>query len=303
MKQLLHHIIATLSPEYEQAEAREMAYWIIEECYGYTRSDIMCERYAHVSDCKDNTNFWNTQENREKIHQILHRLLLHEPLQYIFGHTLWNGLDLLVTPATLIPRPETADLLPLIMNPASCINHHASCIDHHASCIDIGTGSGCIAIAAKLAHPDWEVYACDISEEALEVAKENARRNGAEVHFFRCDILAQDAADVVAKNMPDAQHVIVVSNPPYICDSERITMEDNVLQFEPHSALFVPDNDPLLFYRRIAELRLGEQLCFEINERFGSLTCAMLRELGYEDVSLHRDMFEKDRFVCAKNPL
>lgn len=291
MKQLLRHITTTLSPEYGQEEAREMAYWIIEECFGYTRSDIMCERYAHDSDCKDNTNFWNTQENSEKIHQIVHRLLLHEPIQYIFGHTLWNSLDLLVTPATLIPRPETADLI-------SLCNHHASC-----TLLDIGTGSGCIAIAAKLAHPDWEVYACDISEEALTVAKENARRNGADVHFFCCDILAPNAMDVIAKYLPCAEHVTIVSNPPYICDSERVTMEDNVLQFEPHSALFVPDTDPLLFYRRIAELKLGEYLCFEINERFGTLTCAMLRELGYEDVSLHQDMFHKDRFVCAKNPL
>ena len=156
--------------------------------------------------------------------------------------------------------------------------------------LDIGTGSGCIAIALKKARPMWKVYGLDISEEALAVAKRNAAHNQAEVLFSRKDILSDEIGDFD----------IIVSNPPYICEQEKESMERNVLDYEPASALFVPDSDPLLFYRRIASLRKAPLLFFEINEAYSRETTEILRAFGYTDIHLINDIYGKPRIVSGQ---
>jgi release factor glutamine methyltransferase len=189
------------------------------------------------------------------------------------------GLDLRVTPATLIPRPETAELVEWVKEKA----------DHHQALrvVDIGTGSGCIAIALKRACPLWDVTGVDISVEALTIAQENAKRNQVQVAWKQLDILFEklDFID------------IIVSNPPYICHKEKAEMDARVLDHEPHSALFVPDTDPLLFYRRIAEMKAARNLFFEINEAYGKEVCDMLKELGYQHITLKCDIYGKERMV------
>lgn len=270
MKQLIDYIISELRGFYPEEELRELAYWIIEESTGMTRTQIL-------TDCKDTQNISNMEI-------ILQKLRAHEPIQYVFGHTEWKGLDLRVTPDTLIPRPETAELVEWVLQEADR--------DKPLSVLDIGTGSGCIAIALKKAAPKWQVTGLDISEEALAVAKENAIRNKVEVNWQQADILSP-----IANNpLPIAD--IIVSNPPYICDSEKKDMDARVLDYEPHSALFVPDTDPLLFYRQIASLASSLSLVFfEINEAYGNEVCAMMEQMGYSDVQLKNDMYGKPRMV------
>ena len=211
------------------------------------------------------------------------RLLHFEPIQYIFGHTLWCGLDLKVTPATLIPRPETAELVDKVAAEGDGLAP--------LRVLDIGTGSGCIAVALKQRHPEWQVTGIDISAEAIEVAKENAVRNHVEVNFLQADIFSDFNGDFD----------LVVSNPPYICEKEKTDMRPNVLQYEPHTALFVLDNDPLRFYRRIASLHLGRHLFFEINEAYPNELCNMLAESDYTDIQVMNDIYGKPRIIQARS--
>ena len=278
MKELINHITAQLATVYPEDEAQALAWWIMEEETGLSRSQML-------TGCKGTTNFAHVQE-------IVERILHFEPIQYIFGHTLWNGLDLKVTPATLIPRPETAELVETIVNKfnrQSIVNRQSS--NRQFRVLDIGTGSGCIAIALKKAHPEWQVTGIDISEEAIEVAKENAKRNGVEVEFLVADIFNLQSP------ISNLQYDIIVSNPPYICENEKASMRPNVLNYEPATALFVPDNDPLKFYRRIAELKLGKHLFFEINEAYPDELSAMLSELGYTDIQITNDIYGKPRII------
>ena len=267
MKQLINHISSLLEAAYPPDEAQALAWWIVEEETGLSRSQLLCG-------CKDTAFSPHMQT-------IVDRLLHFEPIQYIFGHTLWCGLDLKVTPATLIPRPETAELVEQVESRKWKVQG--------VKVLDIGTGSGCIAIALQKAHPDWQVTGIDISEEAIAIAKENAKRNHVEVDF--------QVADIFDFN---GDFDIVVSNPPYICESEKANMRRNVLDYEPASALFVPDSDPLLFYRRIAELKLGKYLFFEINEAYPAEMEVMLRENGYTDIQITKDIYGKPRIIEAR---
>lgn len=269
MKQQINYIISQLRGYYPAEELHELAYWVVEETTGITRTEILIGR-------KDTKNIPNLEI-------ILQKLRAHVPVQYIFGHTEWMGLNLHVTPATLIPRPETAELVAWVLQSASSKTH--------MRVLDIGTGSGCIAIALKHRAPQWYVMGIDINSEALEVARDNAQRNGVEVEWQQLDIL-----DKNLETKDDWQWDIVVSNPPYICEKEKIDMESCVLDYEPHSALFVPDTDPLLFYRRIASLK-APMLFFEINEAYGIEVCEMMREMGYMNVELKHDMYGKPRMV------
>ncbi|MBQ6777224.1 MAG: peptide chain release factor N(5)-glutamine methyltransferase [Paludibacteraceae bacterium] len=322
MKDFLHHLTERLLPYLSPAEARETAFWIIEESTGLSRTQIL-------TGGKDTKNIPN-------IENILQRIAKKEPIQYIFQHTLWNGLDLKVTPDTLIPRPETAELVSLILNhkfevivPSGkeilnhkfeILNHKSKILNHKSKIrvLDIGTGSGCIAIALKKAHPEWQVFACDISESALDVARENARRNNVDITFFTADILNPKFDILNPKSeilnlkseILNPKYDLVVSNPPYVRHSEAADMSASVLDYEPHTALFVPDNDPLLFYRRIAEFLITNRkskitnreslLFFEINESFGPAVCHLLDGLGYNDIQLYHDSYGKDRFVSAR---
>lgn len=219
---------------------------------------------------------------------IIGQLLNHEPIQYIFGHTEWMGLNLQVNTATLIPRPETAELVERIAAGRYPSTHTPIRV------LDIGTGSGCIALALKQRHPEWQVTGIDISAEAIEVAQGNAERNGLDVSFRQADILYDRQATIIQ----NAGFTLVVSNPPYIRPSEQTTMTPNTLLHEPHQALFVPEDDPLLFYRRIAGLRAAPELWFEINENLGSEMLTLMHRLGYEAECL-TDMYGKQRFIHA----
>ena len=275
MKQQIDYIISQLRGYYADEELRELAYWIVEECTGMTRTEILIG-------CKDTKKIVHAQE----IERILQKLRANEPIQYVFGHTEWLGLDLRVTPATLIPRPETAELVEWIL--------HVADRDKQLRVVDIGTGSGCIAIALKKSASAWQVTGVDISHEALAVAKENAERNHVEVYWQQMDILSP-----IANNpLPIAD--IIVSNPPYICEKEKVDMEARVLDYEPASALFVPDDDALLFYRRIASLKAAKMLFFEINEAYGEQVCTMLHEMGYTDIELKEDIYGKPRMVFGR---
>lgn len=272
MKQQINYIISELRGFYPEEELRELAYWILEESTGMTRTEILFG-------CKDTKKNVYAQE----IEVILQKLRAHEPIQYVFGHTEWMGLDLRVTPATLIPRPETAELVEWVL--------HVADKNKPLRVLDIGTGSGCIAIALKKAALNWQVTGLDISHEALDVAKENAERNNVAIHWQQADILSLCSLPMVD---------IIVSNPPYICEKEKVDMQARVLDYEPAKALFVPDNDPLLFYRKIASLKGAPILFFEINEAYGEQVCSMLRIIGYTNVERKKDMYGKTRMVFGR---
>ena len=276
VKQQIDYIISQLQGYIPEEEICELAYWIVEETTGLTRTQILMG-------CKDTKKNVYEQEkisfHNNKLEIILDKLRAHVPIQYVFEHAEWMGLDLRVTPATLIPRPETAELVEWVKEKA----------DHHQALriVDIGTGSGCIAIALKRACPLWDVTGVDISAEALTIAQENAKRNQVQVAWKQLDILSE-TLDFID---------IMVSNPPYICQKEKALMDARVLDHEPHSALFVPDADPLLFYRRIAEMKAARNLFFEINEAYGKEVCDMLKELGYQHITLKCDIYGKERMV------
>ncbi|MBA4056020.1 MAG: peptide chain release factor N(5)-glutamine methyltransferase, partial [Marivirga sp.] len=216
------------------------------------------------------------------------RLNANEPIQYVLGETIFYGRKFLVNPFVLIPRPETEELVRLILS------HLQQNRQKKPGILDIGTGSGCIPVTLALEFPSAKVSATDISDTALDVARKNALRLKASVHFYNSDILKDD--------LPATHFDVVVSNPPYIPWEEKAGMRDNVVEFEPHIALFVSDNDPLLFYRAIIEKALGALhsngfLAVEINERFGKDIASLMTEKGFQEVEVIRDLFDKERIV------
>lgn len=231
------------------------------------------------------------------LHFAVKELLKNRPIQYIIGETEFCGMRFFVNENVLIPRPETQEIVEMIADFARRDN--ACVIRTGCKIIDIGTGSGCIAISLAKLIPNSDVTAIDVSEKALEVAKKNAEANGVNVHFVLDDILQPTTAELI-----DNQFDIIVSNPPYVCESEKSDMRANVLDHEPSSALFVPDNDPLIFYRRILEfahktLKPNGQIWFEINERFGKETAELCREKGFKNVEIIKDFREKERVIRA----
>ena len=289
MRNFVRYIESALQGFYPPDECRALAWWVAEETTGLSRTQI-------ITGCKDTKIIPN-------IEIILQRLQKKEPIQYIFGHTLWMGLDLQLSPATLIPRPETAELVDFITRDLA--TKAPSLVGRDGvdpAVLDIGTGSGCIAIALKQQQPAWNVYGLDISEEAIAIARGNAERNHTPIQFAQCDILRQTPL-LTDKNGKKVTFQIVVSNPPYIAEREKAQMDTSVLDYEPHSALFVPDQDPLLFYRRIAELRLAPYLYFELNEAYAQQTADMLQSMGYQDIILKNDSYGKPRILAARTDL
>ena len=223
-----------------------------------------------------------------QLSEAVKRLLAGEPVQYVTGMARFGDLLLKVSPAALIPRPETEELVQKIGTSLAK--------EKTIRIWDIGTGSGCIAIALAKQFPHAEVIAFDVSEEALQIAKENAESNGAKVTFVQDDVL-NPTSDYF--NQPVD---LVVSNPPYVCDSERASMEANVLDWEPEKALFVPDDDPLRFYRQILalakkQLNPGGQVWFEINERMGEEMLSLCHKIGFSNAEVLEDFAGKSRFV------
>ena len=268
-----------LVPVYGEGEAQAIARLIYEVRYGLTLSDLLMGRDSSVP--------------QDELEQIAIRLERQEPVQYILGQTEFCGRTFVVNKHVLIPRPETAELCQWIV----LGNGLQGC----KKILDIGTGSGCIAITLAAEMPEAEVTAWDISEEALKVAKENAKRTNVHVKFEQVDILHLPSSILHLTSAFD----LIVSNPPYICNKERETMETNVLEHEPHTALFVPDDNPLLFYRAIAQygqtaLKEGGWLYFEINPLYAEPLQDMLSKMSYHDIEIKGDQYGKQRMIRAK---
>lgn len=277
------HRIAT---SYEDGEARAIARILIEELFGLSYTDIVCGATDQLS-----------ADDTLRLDTAVRRIEQGEPLQHVLGYADFCGNHFGVNASVLIPRPETEWLVDegeRLMNDASNAAPSAP-----KRILDIGTGSGCIAISLKLRLGEAYVEAWDISEEALHTAESNAKALKAEVAFCKRDALRAEESV--------APWDLIVSNPPYICDSERADMDDNVLLHEPHTALFVPDDDPLRFYRAIARYALrslsnGGSLLFECNTRYAKATGEMMREMGFEDVTVNDDCFGLPRFVKGSSP-
>lgn len=278
---MFRQIVDTLIPTVEEREARALAFVVLEDAFGLSRTDIYLGKDTAFS-----------EDDTIRLEKILRRLEQGEPVQYVIGTAQFCDLTFRVTPDTLIPRPETEELVGWV---ASLLPFEAPC-----SVLDVGTGTGCIAISLAKQFPRAQVTAWDISEEALAVARQNAETNGVTVDFCRTDVLEVVNESAARENSHDVLYI--VSNPPYICERERAEMETHVLDYEPASALFVPDADPLLFYRALA--RLGQQLhaaavLVEINQAYGQETVEMFQSSGYSNVELRRDIYGKDRMIKA----
>ncbi len=266
-----------LTPLYGRDEAVAIARLVMESLFGLTLTDIVCGRADSLS-----------AEDQARLDAVSVRLATGEPVQYVLGEASFCGRMFHVAPGVLIPRPETETLCQTVIDTMG--QQTAPRV------LDIGTGSGCIAVTLALGLNQPQVTAWDISDDALAIARDNARRLQAPVTFERRDALRLQAE-------MEPQWDIIVSNPPYVTLSERATMHDNVLRHEPATALFVPDNDPLRFYRAIAAyavtaLRPGGRLFFEINPRFANEMNTMLNEMGYNDVSIIKDQFGKERIIA-----
>ena len=229
-----------------------------------------------------------SSKQADELEGIMQRLRNFEPIQYVQGIAHFFGREFKVAPGVLIPRPETEELVELMLKE----------IQADVRILDIGTGSGCIAVSLSKELPKAKVTAWDISEKALDVARENNVALKSNVRFVLHDVLG-------CQPLPEECYDVIVSNPPYVLEREKCEMERNVLDWEPSLALFVPDNDPLLFYRRIAELGRtllvpGGKLYFEINRAFGEETASMLREQGYSNLRILKDISGNDRIVIAE---
>jgi release factor glutamine methyltransferase len=273
-QELVQHWAAELR-QYSTEEAENLVNWLLEHHLGLRRVDMM--------------HFLDEKDLPQALKLDFERLKAGEPIQYIFGKGPFYGRDFLVNEHTLIPRNETEELVHLIIKE----NSQAG-----LKILDIGTGTGCIPISLDLEMKSPEVYGIDISEKALEVARKNGELLKSNVSFLKCDILNE---------MPNVRELdILVSNPPYVPEGEKSEMHRNVLDFEPELALFVPDLNPLLFYRVIGEkgkqlLKPGGKLYFEIHEKFGSGVAELLTRLGYQEVKVIKDLNGKERIASARN--
>ena len=271
--------VSNILPYFKQellavSQEREIISWVyivIEFLLGHNRSDCIIHSEKEISN-----------QISDQIKSIVGELKTQKPLQYILGETEFYGLKFKVNKHTLIPRSETEELVEWILK------------EEFSSALDIGTGSGCIAITLAK-HKNAKITAIDISTEVLKVAKENAKLNGVKVNFMQQDILQTNTLPKVD---------LMVSNPPYVLESEKEKMQQNVLEIEPHLALFVSDNDPLLFYKKIGvlaekSLNCGGKLYFEINEQYGAAIPEMLSDIGFVNIALKKDINDKDRMVKA----
>ena len=279
VQQAIRFIRTSLADAYPVGEVEGFIRLIFDELCGYTTTQLLLNRDALLSPDVVGT-----------LEAITARLLRYEPIQYILGRAYFGDLRMAVGPGVLIPRPETAEIVQRI------ISMHG---DVQGRVADLCTGSGCIAVALSLAWKQAQVEGWDISPEALAYARRNAEEHGVEIDWRECDVLKY-------KPSGELRYDVMVSNPPYIMECERVEMDDNVLQYEPHTALFVADNEPLLFYEAIAEiakseLRPGGVLYFEINRSMGSACCEMLRKKGFAEVEVFKDFWEANRMVrCVK---
>lgn len=272
-----------LEKMYSREEIDELASLAFEKVLGFTKTEFRQKQEERIN-----------QSELIILYDIAKALSTHQPVQYILKEAHFYGLKFYVNEQVLIPRPETEELVELVLNEYRKETHNDLRI------LDIGTGSGCIPISIKKNAPAAEVYAIDISVPALEVAQKNAAANKTTIHLRQADILK-------IRSIDDLTFDYIISNPPYIAKSESAQMAKNVLDFEPHLALFVENDDPLLFYKKIAEfaqanLGKGGKLFFEINQRLAAEVSSLLKEKGFRKVEVMKDISGNDRIVWCTNP-
>ncbi|MCH5231663.1 MAG: peptide chain release factor N(5)-glutamine methyltransferase [Muribaculaceae bacterium] len=280
MEETLRKLRKNLEPIYGKGESEAIIRLIFSYVKGWRLTDMLIHQKEELSDFV-----------KKEIDQILERLLKYEPIQYITGETRFYGMDMKIKPGVLIPRPETEELADLI------IEENRDREDLHV--LDLCTGSGCLAIALARNLPFSKVTAVDFSEEAVEVAKENSEKLKTRVKVVKADIFE-------SQNFSDSSDKfdIIVSNPPYVMDKEALHMERNVLDYEPHEAIFVRDDEPLRFYIRIADiakekLKIDGKLYLEINPLLSEEMMNLLKSKGFEDIRILRDSFGKNRFAAC----
>ena len=276
-KELKHHFVTAISPVYGSEEALFIFYIALEHLKKWNKNDFIKHLDELVS-----------EEEETKFEVIINDLKNGIPIQYVIGETFFYGLKFHVNPFVLIPRPETEELVEWVLS-------RSNAEQTIKNVLDVGTGSGCIAVSLKKNSPSMNVSALDVSSAALTVAKSNSLLNGTEVNFIEADILNYSSNLIFD---------IIVSNPPYIKEEEKSDMHQNVLDHEPHLALFVENNQPLIFYIAIADfaklnLRSGGLLFFEINEFLPSETMDMLGYKGFKDIELKKDLNGKSRMICC----
>lgn len=277
MRNTLNYFYDQLAGIYSRNEIQSICFMVMQNLCGCSKAALFAADSLTL-----------TEEQQTRLNALMERLQKKEPIQYIIGHCHFFDINLEVNRNVLIPRPETEELVEWILkdNPQK-----------EGSLFDICTGSGCIAITIKKYKPNFQVTALDLSEEAIATAKRNAEKNECEIRFITDDILAP-------QHITEEKYDIIVSNPPYVMEKEKAQMEANVLEYEPAMALFVPNENPLLFYESIGRFGLthlyeGGKLYFEINEALGKETKELLENQGYQDVTLKKDIFGKDRMICA----
>jgi len=285
------YIINTIAPIYEPREAANIAHIVVEHITGLNKLDRIVYKDRNLD-----------PGQQTRLEKAVAMLLQHQPVQYVTGTAWFYGMELLVNRNVLIPRPETEELVEWILADVQ-MGKYANMQMAGAKdlqLLDIGTGSGCIPLALKQALPAASVWGIDVSDGALTIAKANGAKQQLDVHFTQVNVLDEEATAA----LPSFN--IIVSNPPYIKQSERLGMQQQVLDYEPSLALFVPDEDALLFYRRIVQLAAsklsrGGALYFEINEALGPEVVSLMEKEGFANVQLRQDIFGKDRMVKGEN--
>jgi len=281
IKQYRTQFIKELSSLYDAYEAESFFYLILENKYNLRQIDLALNHELAFSDA-----------DLEVLESFLNELKKEVPIQYLLGKTNFYGLDFEVNENVLIPRPETEELVDWIINENKILDKTKK-----LKILDIGTGSGCIAISLAKNLPNAEVYAMDVSKRAIETAKKNARNNNAKIIFILKSVLE---LEILKSNFD-----IIVSNPPYVRHLEKQEIKKNVLDYEPHLALFVDDNDALVFYRKIAELAQKNllekgQLYFEINQYLGKEMTELLEKMDFKNIELRKDIYDNDRMISCK---
>ena len=275
-KTLFHDLVSRITLDESPGEIHSILYLLLEKQSGLTKADIIAEKPVEI-----------TPLSKDVLISSIDRLNQHEPIQYILGECEFYGRKFQITPAVLIPRPETEELIRTIL-------HYYRNKKKSLRILDIGTGSGCIPVTLALELKGSTVFATDISRGALELARKNAEKSAAVVQFYEHNILSED--------IPLQELDLIVSNPPYITQQEKESMKDNVLQYEPHLALFVPENDPLIFYGTILArgrkaLNPGGMIIVEINERYGDAVVKLFREHNFSSATIGKDISGKERIA------
>ncbi len=276
VKELFNDMLSQITPFYQKREAQSLAYLTFKQVFGFDKYYIYQNSGTEVN-----------RHHLDRVNKIIHSLKMHKPIQYIFGETEFYNIRIKVNEHTLIPRPETEEMIDWIIR---------SNEKEEPEILDIGTGSGCIAIALKKAIPKAGVTGCDIDKTILETASQNSKLNQVLIRFIICDILKQQ------KYFSPEKFDLVVSNPPYVTEKEKEQMNPNVLLWEPHSALFVPDDDPMKFYKKIISeakkiLKPGGSLFLEINENHSREIYQLLSSFQFGNIEIRKDLSGKYRMA------